>query len=138
MTGQSQTQLEEFFPATLSMLFFGNEGHGPLEETFDEIIAPRFRQRVNGRTYGRVEYLSHVREMRATVTGGTLEVLEQVRQGNRIAGRYLFHVTPAGGGEACFESHITGEVDDEGRITRLSEVARVVEDADDSDLNRPR
>jgi hypothetical protein len=135
---QSKAPLEEFYPSTLSMLFFGDEQHEPLEKTLDDILSPDFQQRVNGKIYGRDEFLPHVREMRGTVVSGTMEVLEQVREGNRIAGRYLFHVVTVGGGKAHYESHIMGEVDDDGRILRQSEVARVVEDTDDSDLNGRR
>ena len=118
----------------LSELFFGDEQAEPLEETLDRLVSPRFRQRINGKVYGRREYLGHVREMRASVSGGRAEVVEQLRDGERVAGRYLFRVAQAGGQEATFESCIFAQLAADGRIERLAEVARVVEGDDDDDV----
>ena len=116
---------------------FDDEQTEQLQDTLDRLVAPHFRQRSNGKLYGRDAYRGHVREMRATVTGGRVEVVEQVRDGDRIAGRSLFHVVRARGSEATFESSIFAELASDGRIRRVAQLARVV-DEDDQDEMLPR
>lgn len=118
----------------LSELFFGNEQAEQLEDTLGRLVAPGFRQRINGKVYGREEYTGHVREMRASVDGGRVDVVEQLQDGSRIAGRYLFHVSQAAGQEATFESSIFAQLAPDGRIERLAEVARVAEGGDDQEM----
>jgi hypothetical protein len=58
-----------------------------------------------------------------------------VRDGNKISGRYVFCVVLASGGKADYECHIFGELGDDGRLARVSEIGRFIEDTDDSDLH---
>jgi hypothetical protein len=120
--------------AALAELFYGDESGETLEQTLDRLVSPDFVQRINGQVYDRVAYVPHVREMRHMVTGnGTLRVLEEVRQGSRIAGRYLFALDTSGG-RVQFESHIFAEVDETHRITHLIEVARQTLAEDSSEM----
>ena len=121
----------------LSELFFGDEQAEQLEDTLGRLVTPDFRQRIHGKVYGREAYGGRVREMRATVSGGRVEVVEQLQDGDRIVGRYLFHVTQAAGPEATYESSIFARLAPDGRIRSLAELARVVEDDDDRDLLLP-
>lgn len=108
----------------LAELFYGDENGETLEQTLDRLVSPDFVQRINGQVYGRVAYAPHVREMRQMVTGsGDIRVLEEIQQGSRIAGRYLFALDTSGG-RVQFESHIFAEVDKTHKITHLIEVAR--------------
>jgi hypothetical protein len=122
---------EEFdLPAVLSELLYGDESSEPLEKTLDRLITPTFTQRINGAVYNRATYVSHVREMRQLVLGGgELTVLEQFSAGNTIAGRYLFRLIPPRGPALTFESHLFARVE-AGRIDRLVEVARQIENED--------
>ncbi|HEY2502411.1 MAG TPA: hypothetical protein VGI68_13595 [Mycobacterium sp.] len=122
------------FVAALAELFFRDELHEPLEQTLDRLVSPTFAQRINGHVYQRNDYLDHVRDMRGTVNGGEVAVIEQLQIGDRIAGRYLFRVTQPDSRPAQFESHIFAEFTEEGQISRMCEVARVVDDSDDTDL----
>lgn len=121
-------------PAVIRELFYGDETTEPLEQTLDRLIAPNFVQRVNGQVYRRSEYTAHVREMRQMVVGGgELQVLEQIRRDSEFAGRYLFRMVTAEGQNLSFESHLFARVNN-GRIERLIEVARQVENDADEDF----
>lgn len=134
MNGYPNPAPEVALVDVLSELFFGDEEAETLETTLNRLVSAGFRQRVNGKVYGREEYLAHVREMRATVIGGRTEVIEQVREGNTIAGRYLFHVLTPDRKEVAFESCIFARIAPDGTVERLAEVARVVEADDDWDV----
>lgn len=118
----------------LGELFFGDEQQEPLEDTLDRLVSPDFCQRINGALYRRQEYFDHVRAMRGTVSGGDVEVLEQVREGHTVAGRYLFRVVRSEGSAATFESSIFARLGTDGRIDQLAEIGRLVEDGDNSDF----
>ncbi len=118
----------------LSELFFGDEQQEPLEDTLDRLVSPDFCQRINGAVHRRQEYANHVRMMRGTVSGGHVEVLEQVREGQTVAGRYLFRVVRSEGSAATFESGIFARLGADGRIDQMVEIGRLVEDGDNSDF----
>lgn len=115
----------------LTELFFGDEEQESLETALDRLISPGFQQRINGDVYNREDYPAHVREMQASVAGGRVDVVEEMRDGRRIAGRYLFNVLQAAGEPAVFESHIFAELASDGRLLRMAE------DSDGSDLLLP-
>lgn len=118
-------------PKVLTELLHGDESAEPLEDALDRLVTPDFVQRINGQEYQRAAYTAHVREMRRMVVGGGgLRVLEQLTSGTGIAGRYLFTMVPADGHPLRFESHIFARVED-GRIARLTEVARQIDDAEE-------
>ena len=126
---------EEFnLPAALTELLYGREDEEPLEETLERLVTPNFVQRINGEVYKRSEYTPHVREMRQMVVGGgELRVLEQLTTDTGIVGRYLFTMVPADGPALTFESHLFARIEG-GRIDRMIEVARLIDDENDGDL----
>ncbi|WP_227998953.1 hypothetical protein [Nocardia australiensis] len=126
---------QEFdLPAALTELLYGDETAESLDDTLDRLVTPNFVQRINGRVYGRSEYLAHVREMRRMVAGGgEMRVLEQISTNTGTAGRYLFRMVSPEGQESIFESHLFARING-GRAERFVEVARQVVDDDDEDL----
>ncbi len=129
-----RTQTNFDIAAVLVELFFGDESSELLEATLERLVSKDFVQRINGQVYERGAYLAHVREMRQMVTGsGDLRVLEEVRQGPMIAGRYIFSLGTAAG-LVQFESHLFAEIDGEDKILRLVEVARQTSDEDSLEL----
>lgn len=123
--------------AVLAKLFYGDESHEKLDRTLDRLLSTNFTQRINGQVYNREAYGPHVREMRQMVTGnGELRVIEEVRQGPAIAGRYIFSLDTAGG-RVAFESHVFAEIDDHEKVLRLVEVARQLSPQDSAEILTP-
>lgn len=129
------TTLNYDLSAVLADLFYGDESTLTLPKALDLLLAPDFMQRVNGQRYDRAAYTDHVREMRELVASdGSVNVLQEVRAGTAIAGRYVFSFTVTSGQTVRFESHIFAEIADDGRIRRLVEVGRQVTPEDYQDL----
>jgi hypothetical protein len=108
----------------LTKLLFGSEAEEPLERTIEKLLTDQYQQRVNGTEIGRRDFADHVRAVRSGVAGGRLDVLEELTEGNRIAGRYLFHVVAPSGAEEAYEAHIFAERATDGGLTHMIEVNR--------------
>jgi hypothetical protein len=118
----------------LTKLIYGDEATDPVEQTVDKLFVPHFLLRLNGQVYGRSGFIAHVREMREmTAGGGEIRVLEEINTDTRIAGRYLFRMIPAEGQSLSIEAHLFAQVDD-GKVERIIEVARQVENDAEEDF----
>ncbi len=131
--------LKRFLAAALTEVCFGDEARHPLLATVDRYFAPDYRQRVDGETLTRAEFVDHIRHLRQRVAGGRIEVIEALRQGDRIADRHLVFATKPDGSEVRAEVYLFGELAADGRIRRVDEVTRMLAGAEaDSDLGRAR
>lgn len=114
--------------SVLTGLLYGREAAESLEQTLDQLVAPNFVLRMNGQVYDRSGFAAHISEMRQmTAGGGEIRVLEQIGADNRTAGRYLLRMKSAEGRSLTVEAHVFATVND-GRVERLTEIARPVED----------
>lgn len=83
--------------------------------------------------------MKHITHLRSIAETGTIEVLDFLREGNRIADRHLVTGTMKGKeGVRKFEVYLFGELDEEGKkLERVVEVTRLLEgDEGDRDLGR--
>ena len=82
-------------------------------------------QTTDGTTCDRKEFEEHIRHLASMVQSIRFEVLDALRQGDRIADRHLVHVSYKDGRRATMEVYLFGTVV-EGRLRRVHEITRVV------------
>lgn len=104
-----------------------NQRHLPLEDVLDRHFSPEYRQRTNGRWDDREAFSRHARKLREVVASARIEVLDEIRDGNRYADRHRVHVTKHDGGQAVQEVYLFAELDAAGRFLRVEEVTLMLE-----------
>jgi len=133
------TDLAAFIEAVLAQVCFGDEATYPLEATIDRYFTPDYQQRTDGEVVGRDGFAAHIRALRALAAGGSVTVLEALRDGNRVADRHQVTVTKRDGSTSQLEVYLFGELASDGRLRRVDEVSRIVDgDQADSGLARVR
>ena len=121
------------FARILHNLYLGREGED-VAELCQRVMAADAVVRVNGHNLRGESYREHLQSLRSQINSGhtTVEEVEQpAGHESRIAGRYRFRSQFADGSVATAENHIFGHLTQDGRISQLVEVARMVEDSDD-------
>ncbi len=133
------TDLAEYIETVLTEVCFGREDSYPLQVTIDRYFAPDYKQRTDGELGDRKEFADHIEALRALVATGTIEVLETLRVGHRIAGRHRVTVTKRDGTTSQLEVYLLGELAKDGRLRRVDEISRVIAGGEaDSVLARTR
>lgn len=107
--------------------------------TIDRYFAPDYRQYTDGEVVDRDGFTAHIAALQARTVAGRIEVLEIVRQGNRIADRHEVTVTKRDGTTSRLEIYLFGELAEDGRLRRVNEVSRLLQgDEYDTELARTR
>lgn len=126
-----------FVETALNEVCFGDDQHHPLEATIDRYFAPDYRQYTDGEVTDRDGFAAHIAALRALTVAGRIEVLEIVRQGNRIADRHEVTVTRRDGTTSRMEIYLFGELAADGRLRRVDEISHPL-DGHDAHLARVR
>jgi hypothetical protein len=91
--------------------------------------------RLNGRESDLAGYLRHVLELRSAMNAGTITVVDEIRDNHGSAGtfavRVIVRMDMKNGSVALGESHLMGHAGNDGRITRMAEIGRLIVDGDD-------
>ena len=98
------------------------------------LLEPAATVRLNGREVDVPGYLLHVFQLRSTVHSGTIAIVDEVQDGRGPAGafaaRVVVRMNMKDGSLLTGESHMVGRVGDDGRITRMVEIGRLIEAGD--------
>ncbi|WP_306216091.1 hypothetical protein [Actinoplanes sp. RD1] len=113
----------------LTEMVFPADETEPAERTLSRLVTENYRQRVNGKVYSRAHMAAHLTDVRTMLAGGRVELVEGLRDGNRLAARLLFH-----GKEATFESTVVARLAADGRVASAVEIARPLDGTDDDAL----
>jgi len=127
-----------FIETALNEVCFGGEDRYPLAATLDRYFAPGYRQYTDGETVDRDGFAAHIKTLRALVADGHIEVLEAVRQDNRVADRHLVTVTRHDGTTQRIEIYLFGELAPDGRLLRVDEISHVIDGDAGAELARAR
>ncbi|MFI9649386.1 nuclear transport factor 2 family protein [Streptomyces sp. NPDC052040] len=101
-----------------------------LQEAADRHFAPDYRQRTDGRWDDRTEFLEHIAHLRAVVAEGSVEVHDELYDGDRYADRHTVHVTKKDGSTVRTEVYLFGEFAPDGRFRRIEETTLMLEGAE--------
>jgi hypothetical protein len=114
------TQYARISEALRALVFEPDPGVG-LNEVLDRYYAPDYTHRGDGKTLNRDEFTEMVEHIRSQVTGGTVTVLDEFRDGSAYAERHVFHITLKDGATQHREVAIFGTFAEDGRFLHLSE-----------------
>ena len=98
------------------------------------LLDPAATIRLNGRESDVAGYLRHVLELRAAMTDGTITVAAALGDSGppgMVAARVVVRMAMKDGSAVVGESHLIGILGEDGRITRMIEIGRLIEDGDD-------
>ncbi|RAN93314.1 nuclear transport factor 2 family protein [Micromonospora noduli] len=90
-------------------------------DALDEFYAPDYTHRSDGETLDRAAFVEMVTRVRGQIVGGTVRVLDELRDGRHYAERHVFEITMADGSTAKREIAIFGSYAEDGRFRHLSE-----------------
>ncbi|KUN09346.1 hypothetical protein AQI95_05880 [Streptomyces yokosukanensis] len=105
-----------------------------LSEAVDRHFAPDYRQRTDGRWDDRTEFTAHIAHLRTMVASGSIQVLDELAQGDRYADRHVVEVTKTDGSTVRMEVYVFAEFAPDGRFRRIEETTLMLQGAD-SDRN---
>jgi hypothetical protein len=111
------------FSSILTAMFFPADNTEPLTQTVDRLVTPDYRQRLNGTIVERHQLVDHLRAARERLAGGRLEVVDELQDGDRLAGQFRFHLT----GPVMLESHAFAQLAADGRLSRLDDLNRIAD-----------
>jgi hypothetical protein len=99
------------------------------------LVDPIATLRLNGRELDVTGYLRHVLELRSAMSEGQIAVVDEIQDGRGSSGsfaaRVVVRMNMKDGSLIVGESHLVGRVGDDGRITRMVEIGRLVVGDDD-------
>ncbi|MFJ1705923.1 nuclear transport factor 2 family protein [Kitasatospora sp. NPDC088346] len=101
-----------------------------LDEAADRHFAPDYRQRTDGRWDDRTAFLAHIAHLREVVAGGTVEVHDELVDGDRYADRHTVTVTKNDGSTVRMEVYLFGEFAPDGRFRRVEETTLMLAGAE--------
>ncbi len=107
-----------------------NQQQRPLGDVLDQHFSPSYRQRTNGHWDDREAFAQHARKLREVVKSARIEVLDELRDGQRYADRHRVHVTKRDGSQVVQEVYLFAELDAEGRFKRIEETTLMLEGAE--------
>ncbi|WP_121715817.1 nuclear transport factor 2 family protein [Streptomyces sp. E5N91] len=114
------TQYARISEALRALVFEPDPGVG-LSQVLDRYYAPDYTHRSDGKTLNRDEFTQMVEGIRSQVAGGTVTVLDELRDGSSYAERHVFHITLKNGVAQHREVAIFGSFAEDGRFRNLSE-----------------
>ncbi|MGP3941392.1 nuclear transport factor 2 family protein [Streptomyces sp. 6N106] len=101
-----------------------------LVEAADRHFAPDYRQRTDGRWDDRGGFLAHIAHLRTIVAGGSVQVLDEVVQGDRYADRHVIDVAKTDGSIVRTEVYLFAEFAPDGRFRRIEETTLMLRGAE--------
>ncbi|UYO92432.1 nuclear transport factor 2 family protein [Pollutimonas sp. M17] len=107
-----------------------NQQQHPLEDVLARHFSPDYRQRTNGQWDDREAFAQHACKLREVVASARIDVLDELRDGNRYADRHRVHVTKRDGSKVVQEVYLFAEMDTEGRFARIEETTLMLEGAE--------
>ncbi|WP_329501423.1 nuclear transport factor 2 family protein [Kitasatospora herbaricolor] len=110
-----------------------------LDEAADRHFAPDYRQRTDGSWADRTEFLAHIAHLRTLVAGGSVQVHDELADGDRYADRHTMEVVKTDGSTVRMEVYLFAEFAPDGRFRRIEETTLLLEGSDaDRDLGSAR
>lgn len=107
-----------------------NRQQRPLEDVLDRHFSPDYRQRTNGRWDDREAFAQHARKLREVVASARIEVLDELRDGNRYADRHRVRITKRDGTQVVQEVYLFAQLDAAGLFARIEETTLMLEGAE--------
>ncbi|MBO3675661.1 nuclear transport factor 2 family protein [Streptomyces sp. NEAU-YJ-81] len=101
-----------------------------LAEAADRHFTPDYRQRTDGRWDDRGEFMAHIAHLRTIVAGGSVQVLDELVQGNLYADRHVIDVAKTDGSTVRTEVYLFGEFAPDGRFRRIEETTLMLQGAE--------
>ncbi len=99
------------------------------------LFDPAARIRLNGKESDVGGYLRHVLELRSAMSEGSITIAAALRDGDgppeMVAARVTVRMAMRDGAVVHGESHLVGQLGEDGRITRMIEIGRALADGDD-------
>ncbi|KAA2256009.1 nuclear transport factor 2 family protein [Solihabitans fulvus] len=112
---------------------------GQLQVAADRHFAPDYRQRTDGRWDDRPEFLAHIAHLRRVVADGSVQVHDELVDGDRYADRHTVTVTKTDGATVRMEVYLFAEYAPDGRFRRVEETTLLLEGTGtDRDLGSAR
>ena len=105
-----------------------------LDEAADRHFAPDYRQRTDGRWDDRTQFLAHIAHLRAVIAGGSVEVHDELVDGDRYADRHTVTAHKTDGSTVRMEVYLFGEYAPDGRFRRIEETTLMLQ-GDEADRN---
>ncbi|THT98750.1 nuclear transport factor 2 family protein [Lampropedia puyangensis] len=102
----------------------------PIDDILDRHFSPDYRQRTNGQWDDREAFSQHLHALRKIVALADIEILDELRDGNRYADRHRVHITKHNGEKVVQEVYLFAQLDDAGRFTRIEETTLMLEGAE--------
>ncbi|OLO07778.1 hypothetical protein BTW08_10450 [Salinicola sp. MH3R3-1] len=99
----------------------------PLEAVIDRHFSPAYRQRTNGCWDDRAGFTRHAQKLREIVASARIEMLDELRDGNRYADRHRVHIARRDGTHVVQEVYLFAELDIDGRFLRVEETTLMLE-----------
>lgn len=95
-------------------------------------FADDYRQRTDGVWSDRTEFADHITHLRGVLTGGHVEVHDELVDGDRYADRHTVHASKIDGSTAAFEVLVFAEFAADGRFRQIIETTTMLsgQDAD--------
>lgn len=115
-----------YMQMVLNEICFGSESQYPLVATINQYFTPDYQQYTNGSLLDYSDFVSHISALRASVTGGSVVVLEAAFQGNTIADRHIVSETLPDGTTSQSEVFLFGEIASDGRLQIVHEATQAV------------
>ncbi|MER0443767.1 nuclear transport factor 2 family protein [Streptomyces sp. Edi4] len=110
-----------------------------LNEAADRHFAPDYRQRTNGSWDDRDAFLQHIAHVRTVVATGSVEVHDELFDGDRYADRHTVRVTKRDGSTVVTEVYVFADLAADGRFRRIQEVTLMLEGSEaDKNLGSAR
>lgn len=100
-------------------------GDQPPAVAFDRYHHPDIRWVNDGLSLDRQRLLAHVESARKRATGVDIEVLDAVREDDRVAARYVLTARMRKGADVVTEIYMFGRLAPDGRLQRVDQVTRV-------------
>lgn len=101
-----------------------------LDAAADRHFTPDYRQRTDGRWADRAEFLAHITHLRTAVARGSVEVHEELVNGDRYADRHTVDATKTDGSTVRMEVYLFGEFAPDGRFRRIEETTLMLAGAE--------
>lgn len=95
------------------------------------LLDPAATFRLSGKETDVDGYLRHVVEFRSAMTDGTIAIVEEIDDSGGLAARVVVRMAMKDGSVMSGESHVIGRAGEDGRITRMVEIGRLIVEGDD-------
>ena len=90
-------------------------------DVMDKHLSSDYRQRTDGTWDDRDGVGRHFEHLRTLVQHAEISVLDEITDGRTYADRHIVHITKRDGSRVTQEVYLFGDLDREGRFTRVEE-----------------